>query len=553
MNTASPPACAAPDARKPPEAAKEARPGGGLLDLGREQYERFSHLVEEHSGLSFPESRRLELEAGVRQAFAASTCTDLDDYYRLLLDPVAGKIELDRLINAVTVNETHFFRDAAQFDALYDHVLPQLIERKRPLRTLRIWSAGCATGEEAFSIALCLRELLPDVDDWAITILGTDINTEALARARQGVYGDWAFREDRAKDMRLRYFRACGARYELLPEVRSMVTFARLNLAESIYPAYESNTMLMDLILCRNVTIYFREAVTHRVVERFYEALLEGGWLAVGHSEPSPFTYQKFQAHILPNTVLYQRNAQPTTLPGDSDAFGGKASSSFLSAGSRTLSSGNAECFCAPSGAHKDTYAPDGRDRLGDDGGGPVAAVRCDGDAFEYARELIDYGHSEEARTVLLELVTRDPSRADAYALLGQVCANAGRWSDAESWCRRAVAVDNLRLDAYYTLALVMQHQGEVEAAIEALRKVVYIDHDYVLGHYGLADLYHAAGSMLQALKSLDNALRLLERGIDHETIPGSGGITVGRLRETVMRQQQQWRAEVDPLLSSGR
>ena len=289
--------------------------------LGFGDHERFSRLLLDHCGLQFSEGRRPELELGVRHAFAASTCTDLDDYYRLVQDPVQGAVERDQLINAVTVNETHFFRDAAQFDALYQHVLPKLIERKRTLRTLRIWSAGCASGEEPYSIAMLLRELLPDVDDWSITILGTDINTEALDRARKATFGEWAFREGRAKQWRPRYFRPRpargGNRFELVPEVQKMVHFDKLNLAESRYPAYDTNTTLMDLILCRNVTIYFNETVTLQVADRLYDALVEGGWLVVGHSEPLLYTYRRFQARNFPNTILYQRTGQPTALPLD--------------------------------------------------------------------------------------------------------------------------------------------------------------------------------------------------------------------------------------------
>lgn len=493
--------------------------------LGFGDYERFSQLLLEHCGLNFSERRRSELELAVRQAFAASTCADLNEYYQLLQDPIAGRIDLDRLINAVTVNETHFFRDAAQFDALYYHVLPQLIERKRPLRTMRIWSAGCASGEEPFSIAMLLRELLPDVDDWAITILGTDINTEALNRARQGIYGDWAFREDRAKLWRLRYFQSRGNRYELAPEVRRMVVFDRLNLAEPVYPAYETNTMMMDLILCRNVTIYFSEIVTQAVVNRFYDGLLDEGWLVVGHSEPSLFTYQRFQAHNFPDTVLYQRTGQPTVLP-----------KAWVCAPPPETASPTLDTVPVESPAVVDDHA-ETPSLI------PAAAMGTQ-DFVEQAQELLEYGRSEEARDLLLALVDERPAQAAAYALLGQAYANLGQWQEAEHWCLQAVRIDNLHMDAYYTLALVVQHQGELGRAIDALKKVIYIDRNNVLGHFGLADLYHSTGQLPQAFKSLDNARHLLERYADEQIIPGSGGIMVRRLREAVIRQQQQWGAE---------
>jgi chemotaxis protein methyltransferase CheR len=252
------------------------RPAAPLRSLTDGDYLRFCNLAET-CGLHFSHHRRSELEHGIGQAFAASTCTTLAEYYQRLTGVNPDTVELDRLINAVTVNETHFFRDEGQFNALYTYVLPLLIERQRATRTLRIWSAGCASGEEPYSVAMLLRELLPDVDQWAITILGTDINTEALNRARQATYGEWAFREDRARQWRSRYFRPITTnRHELIPAVREMVTFARLNLAEPSYPTFETNTTMLNLILCRNVTIYFSKTAT-QVVERFYHSLVRAG------------------------------------------------------------------------------------------------------------------------------------------------------------------------------------------------------------------------------------------------------------------------------------
>ena len=191
--------------------------------LGYGDFLRFRNLVLERSGLYFPEKRRASLEVGLFKALAATTSFtseggyDLDDYYNLLRDKnnPTGKVELERLIHTLTIGETHFFRDEAQFNALATHVLPELITRKRAAAAaigpavkpqLRIWSAGCATGEEPYSIAILLTELLPDIDQWHILILATDINQESLVRARQAHYSDWSFREARAKTLRFSYF-----------------------------------------------------------------------------------------------------------------------------------------------------------------------------------------------------------------------------------------------------------------------------------------------------------------------------------------------------------
>jgi chemotaxis protein methyltransferase CheR len=512
----------------PPSSIRGANQDRDELGLGYGDYLRFSKLLLDRCGLHFPESRRPELELGIRQAFAASTCANLDEFFALLSDHQSGLMEMDRLVNAVTVSETHFFRDEAQFNALWDIVIPRLIDRKRSSRTLRIWSAGCASGEEPYSIAILLRELLPDIDQWAITILGTDINSASLERARIGNYSNWAFREERAKTLRSRYFLPEGNHFGLLPEVRQMVIFRKLNLVEPCYPSYETNTMLMDLIICRNVTIYFSEAITRWVVDRFYDGLTDGGWLVVGHAEPSIDIYRRFRVRNYTNTVMYQKSPptrslhlpaiKPTApLPIPIPPPPIVAPSTFPEQ-VRTI-------YPAPSASQII----------------PPAAEAKGQDLLDLARELLEFGRSEDARRILTKLVKDRPVNATGCALLGKANANLGDWQEAEKWCLQAIENDKLNLEAYYTLALVLQHKGQLPQALGMMKKVVYIDHHHILGHYGLANLFFENNQFPQAHKSLDNALRLLQGKPDDQMVSGSNDITVGRLREAITRQQQAW------------
>lgn len=495
--------------------------------LGYGDYIRFSRLIQDNCGLNFPESRRSSFEQGLLRAFAASPSVDLDAYYRLLQSTDAGDVYFDQLVNALTTNETYFFRDEGQINALYYHVLPQLIKRRQAMRTLRIWSVGCASGEEPYSIAILLRELIPNVDDWAITILGTDINTEVLDRARKGMYSNWAFREVRARELRLRYFHAHGKRYELTPEVRRMVTFSQLNLADDTYPAYETNTTMMDLILCRNVMIYFESDFSIQLVGRLQRALVQDGWLVVGHSEHALVTHPQFQSHNFPNAILHQNvgyaDVAPVqqTPPLDDTVIKPVSSSVVKAPGVKQ--------FVLPDVSSG--IIPEAPKNL------PGAI------SVEQAQELLEYGHSNRARDMLLALVEKQPDDVRVGCMLGQAYANLGNWQEAEHWCREAIKLDNLRLNAYYTLALVLEHQGQVMEAINAMKKVVYIDRNYVLGHFNLANLYYSNGQLPQAIKSLDNARRLLTSRAPGEVIAGSGGVMVRSLLDTITRQSQQWPA----------
>jgi chemotaxis protein methyltransferase CheR len=514
-----------------PESDRSSRDGKSTISLGQSDLERFSDLLLKRCGLRFPENRRPELEHGIRQAFAASTCATINEFYDLIEAPQAGAVEMDLLVNSVTVSETHFFRDEAQFDAIYNKVLPQIIQRKSVLRTLRIWSAGCASGEEPYSLAILLRELLPDVDQWSITILATDINTASLERARQAVYGSWAFREERAKALRSQYFiPAPNNRFALAPEIQRMVTFQKLNLVEPCFPAYETNTMMMDLIICRNVTIYFNEPITRWVVDRFHDSLVDGGWLIVGHSEPSVDIYRHFRVRNFPNSVLYQRATNTAILQAQSPR---KLPPSPIAIPNPP----EANALPAPVQARSPRMqAEDFPEVI------PATPERAKKvDPLEHARELLEYGRSADACNVLLDLARSHPGNSAVATLLGQAYANLGNWQEAENWCRQAIERNKLVLDAYYTLALVLQHQGKLNLAIENMKKVIYIDHNYILGHYGLATLYYENNKLPLAHKSLENALRLLLDKPEDGTIPGSQGITNGRLRSAITSQQQAW------------
>ena len=223
---------------------------------------RFTELVRNASGIEVPDVRRSELELAVQQALQDTGAADTDALCQLLAGE-GGRAALESLVGALTIGETHFFRNRPQFDALADHILPELIARRRVVRQLRIWSAGCASGEEAYSLAILIERLLPDLDQWQVLILATDINRQALVKAQRGVYSQWSFREV-PPDVQATFFTRRGREFDIVPRLRERVTFAYLNLVEDTYPSLLTHTHTMDLILFRNVLIYFRPAAAHR-------------------------------------------------------------------------------------------------------------------------------------------------------------------------------------------------------------------------------------------------------------------------------------------------
>ena len=179
-------------------------------------------------------------------------------YYLLVEDSKRSRLEWRTLTGLLTTGETYFFRDKGQFALLRNWILPELIEHKKSIRSLRLWSAGCSTGEEAYSIAILLHELLPQRKDWNTLILGTDINDKAIEKAKAGIYGQWSFRMINPEIQR-RYFQKRKDEWEIDARIREMVKFQVGNLKENPFPDYTSDMHDIDIILCRNVFIYFND------------------------------------------------------------------------------------------------------------------------------------------------------------------------------------------------------------------------------------------------------------------------------------------------------
>jgi chemotaxis protein methyltransferase CheR len=268
-------------------------------------YELVRALVRERSGVQLRDTRRGELDRAILDALRASGAGTAEELCRFISD-AAGRSALDTLLGALTIRESHFFRTRAQFDALSDDVLPSLLEARRERRRLRVWSAGCAAGEEPYSVAILLERLLPEIEDWDVLVLATDISGSALQAARRGLYRRWSFREV-PEEIERTYFIDQGEHLEVIPRIRDRVSFAPHNLVGDRYPSLLSNTVEMDLVLCRNVLIYFSEAVAGGVVARLGNALADGGWLVLAPAEVAIAHGAGLVSRRIGGTLMHQK------------------------------------------------------------------------------------------------------------------------------------------------------------------------------------------------------------------------------------------------------
>jgi chemotaxis protein methyltransferase CheR len=490
------------------------------LQCSDQLYLCFRDLVLARAGLHYPAHKRADLLHGLVLALNAGGYASLDELYAQALS--SGSV-WELILAHLTIGETYFFRNAPQFDALRQQIIPDILRRRADTHELRVWSAGCATGEEPYSLAMTIGDLLPDPALWHTSILATDINPQFLERARTALYSNWSFRET-PDDIRDRFWIKEQHRWRLRPEIQRMVTFARLNLAEPSYPSIINGTSAIDLLVCRNVTIYFDQATTRQVVERFFQTLAPGGWLIVGHSEPQAGVYQQFEVHNFPNTVVYRKPLDAPMFAFDSWRGGGPAP--------RQLS-GSVQPPSPP--APTDARAAGRRTPTG-----PLPPINPM--PTPAPNSLPDQTSAAPADLLSPQRGTSELPRiasAQIAALikLGRQYADRGDWPGVETYCQRALAYDPLCIAAHYLLGQIHEHQGALDLALAAYRRTVYLDRSFVLGVIGMGYIWHQLGRMRDARRCYTTALRQLALLPTTDLVPGAEGTTAGDLAALVNQQ----------------
>jgi chemotaxis protein methyltransferase CheR len=277
-----------------------------LARATRADVERIRDVIYQVAGIFHADHRFGFLEDRCSKRLEQTGCRSLRDYYQLLTTSASRSNEMVELLNSITIGETCFFRNTPQLDAIRKAVIPELMAAKNhlPFKRLRIWSAGCSTGEEAYTLAIMLlEEAQLSLKNVTVEVLATDLNERSLEKAREGVYGEYAIRNI-PQPLRSKYFTAVGSELRVRDEVRKLVQFSRLNLLDQARMTFMKN---MDVILCCNVMIYFDLAARKRVVQHFHSNLLPSSYLFLGHSESLFGVSNDFALIHFPGATGYRR------------------------------------------------------------------------------------------------------------------------------------------------------------------------------------------------------------------------------------------------------
>src|SRR5229473_394306 len=272
---------------------------GPAAGLSEHELSEIRMLIEERTGIHFDESRERFFSTRVREHLHAKGLARGTDLLRAMRK---SNVEYEALLERLLTQETSFFRYPAVYETLQKRVLPELHVKKfwKNPRTLRVWSAGCSTGEEPYSIAITIADALSFADSWNVEILATDVGRQALKHAERGIYSGRSIASVTEKQLAA-HFTPAETGQQVRARLKKMVTFAQMNLASAVYVGR------MDAIFCMNVLIYFSEERRRSLVQRFYDTLEPGGYLFLGHSESISKMPVKFQAIVLNDCILYRK------------------------------------------------------------------------------------------------------------------------------------------------------------------------------------------------------------------------------------------------------
>lgn len=448
--------------------------------LSDSDYPRLKALVLNHTGLAYYADKDEDFATRMVRRFAVVKAPNCSTYLSLLRRGANDPSEMDALVGELTIGETYFFRQNEHFELLRTTIFPDLLQRNIGSRQLRIWSAGCATGAEPYSVAVLLyTEFAAQIRDWDVSILGTDINPDFLAQARTGNFSEWTLR-DVAPQVKDCCFRRDGKRWILDAQFRRAVTFRYHNLIDNSASASPDNQSF-DLILCRNVMIYFSPERNRAVAAQLFRHLADGGWLLVGHAESSIEMFHQFEPVRAPGVTAYRKPVDRAEKPQGTPA--------------------------------------------------PIWTPWSDRD-FEF--QPVSLVETKPCLVTATEMIAPSlPSATSPNSLEdARIHADRGEWAAAEAICCRLLEVDPLSAPAHFTLGLILAHTSSVEAAIAQLRRTVYVDRKFALAYYYLGTLLQRAGSFSEAKKAFRNAFGLLQTRAAEESVEHGDGMSIEELRE---------------------
>nr|WP_320114210.1 CheR family methyltransferase [uncultured Desulfuromonas sp.] len=482
--------------------------------LSPEKCQELSAFVHKRFGMFFPPERHNDLLRALVRASDESGFSDPQAYVDWVLTASHSDKDLEPLVTSLTIGETYFFRDPGLFTALREVLIPQRVRHGRETKTLRVWSAGCSTGEEPYSVAMLLDYYGLINNDWSVKLVATDVNVKSLRRARKGIYSRWSFR-GLSEPMQQRYFDAVDDHHwQLKDEIRRRVDFSYLNLAAPPFRICEDARCRCDIILCRNVLMYFSRELREQILAELGRMLDDGGWLVVSPSEAGLVAVDGLHSVHINGMVLHRKGVGELPRPARHPVLPER-----VAVHKKSL----------PPAAPAQVAKPQARPKR-------EAEARVDTPlSLELCTDLVEQGEYRQAMAQLEELLADSQEdrlgQARVNLLLAKCHANIGHVDQAQEHLSQALRLDQMNPSAHYLGGVIALEGQDYDQARQSLERALYLDDNYIMAQLTMGMLQGQCGDVTQQEKSFARVHLLLDRLADDDLVADSGGMTAAHLR----------------------
>ena len=517
-------------------------------------WDKLIKLISQNIGFHIKPKDYQTLEDKLKDRIKILNLSNTWDYYNFLKNSLddksdsisiqqkyQGEKEWNTLANIITNGESFFFRDRGQFTLLEETIIPQLVARNRQAYqnkqalnlSLKIWSSGCSMGQEPYSLAILLHKIIPDISQWNISVIGTDINQDFLNKAKTGIYQDWSFRLSDAS-LKRDYFTSNKEGWQINTQIKKMVKFCQDNIVQDkILPA---PCYGVDLILCRNVFIYFEKNSVTKGVNKFYSALNPEGYFMTGHAELQGVSLNGFKTLSFAESIIYQRLEN-----GTRDDFLPLSQATLIPEATsvKILENNSLKSLqFDPETINSKTLVTDATNILNNS-----LQNSKNNNILEYNNHnsdnssslcnletLLTTGKYNEVIEQGQQIIQKQPNDHLVYYIMAQAYVNQGDMNQGEQYCKQVLKIDSIFIPSLYLLAQIAESQNNFKKAKELLKRIIYLEPFSVVAYLELGSVYTNEGDIIRASKMYHTAYEILQDLPSDQTFEYQETVTASQL-----------------------
>lgn len=452
----------------------------------------FKNLIQKKTGLCFDRSRSDSLEHGIRKMMSEKGTDSPETYLELVIH---DQDEFFKLLNLLTINETYFFREPAHIKIFSEHLVPELLKKLSPGRKLNILSAGCSTGEEPYSLAVALMEKFGPEQAHLFSITGIDIDSDAIQKAKDGIYTERSFRSMDHNLMNSYFDHLGNNRYKISDIVKHSVKFRTYNLLHAPWPDPLTG---MDIIWYRNVSIYFEQDVQKKIFRNLSQILNEKGYLIVSSTETLSHDFKILSLVEAEGVFLFYKGLETSETGQDAELpeYSHKYEKSAQFQEKENLKPGSVQKNSTGIQKNNNTNEKKSINTLFNE-----ALDLAKGKRYEKALEIID------------NILKTDSSFTRGHTLKANILVNLQDMDEAKKICLNLIEKDVLCMEGHLILGLIAKFENNQEQALKKFKEALYINSSTWLAHFYLAEIYQSGGETERAARGYQNVLRLMDDG----------------------------------------